>query len=214
MCTIDQVLLSVLPIKHKFVRGFGIQKSVLIVDEVHAYDCYMYSLLEAVLRLQHQAGGSALLLSATLPQQQREKLSSSWQADVEITKTYPLITQIYSDRTTRSFTITDRQHLPERREVNLETWKLPELQFNEESLQKIIDAAEQGAKIAVICNLVADAQDLAQRLTRLTCIEVDLFHSRFRFMDRQQKEEDVKALYGKEENKRTKGGRILGNASR
>lgn len=209
VCTIDQVLLSVLPVKHKFVRGFGIQKSVLIVDEVHAYDCYMYGLLKAVLRLQHQSGGSALLLSATLPQQQREDLANSWQSDIGITETYPLITQIYSNQATRCFGITDSRHLPERREVALEAWKLPELQFNEQSLQKIIDAAEQGAKIAVICNLVADAQDLAQQLTQLTRIEVDLFHSRFRFIDRQQKEEDVKALYGKEENKRTKGGRIL-----
>ena len=97
MCTIDQVLLSVLPVKHKFVRSFGIQKSVLIVDEVHAYDSYMYGLLEAVLKQQYQAGGSALLLSATLPQQQREVLAWSWgQTEIEITKTYPLITQIYA----------------------------------------------------------------------------------------------------------------------
>jgi len=34
VCTVDQVLLSVLPVRHKFVRGFGLAKSVLIVDEV------------------------------------------------------------------------------------------------------------------------------------------------------------------------------------
>jgi len=209
VCTIDQVLLSVLPVKHKFVRSFGIQKSVLIIDEVHAYDSYMYGLLEEVLKQQYQAGGSVLLLSATLPQQQREDLARSWQTKIEITKTYPLITQVYADKTTKPFELLDIQQLPEQRTVHLETWALVDLQFTDDSLKKIIDAAEQGAKVAVICNLVADAQDLAQRLKELTNVAVDLFHSRFRFIDRQKKEETVKALYGKAKDKRAVGGRIL-----
>ena len=56
VCTVDQVLVSVLPVKHKFVRGFGIGRSMLIVDEVHAYDSYMYGLLEAVLEQQRLGG--------------------------------------------------------------------------------------------------------------------------------------------------------------
>ncbi|MGH7946490.1 MAG: CRISPR-associated helicase/endonuclease Cas3, partial [Opitutaceae bacterium] len=59
VCTVDQVLLSVLPVRHKFVRGFGLNKSVLIVDEVHAYDAYMHGLLGEVLRRQKVVGGSA-----------------------------------------------------------------------------------------------------------------------------------------------------------
>ena len=96
--------------------------------------------------------------------------------------------------------------------MHLETWGSADLQFTNESLTKIIAAARQGAKVAVICNLVADAQDLAQRLkehAEIEDIEVDLFHSRFRFIDRQQKEETVKALYGKDISKRAVGGRIL-----
>lgn len=210
VCTIDQVLLSVLPVKHKFVRSFGIQKSVLIVDEVHAYDSYMYGLLEVVLKQQYQAGGSALLLSATLPQQQREYLASSWgNAKIEETDTYPLITQIYSDQTAQPFSITDSQHLPEPRQVNLETWQSLEMQFYEEHRKVIIEAAKQGAKVAVICNLVADAQQLAEKLRAETSIAVDLFHSRFRFIDRKQLEEKVVKDYGKDENKRAQGGRIL-----
>lgn len=209
VCTIDQVLLSVLPVKHKFVRSFGIQKSILIVDEVHAYDSYMYGLLEAVLKQQYIAGGSALLLSATLPQQQREALARSWNTEIELTKTYPLITQIYADKTSQSFQILDVQQLPEPRMLHLETWIFADLKFTNEGLAKIIAAAEQGAKVAVICNLVADAQELVQRLKELTRLEVDLFHSRFRFIDRQLKEETVKTLYGKDSDRRAVGGRIL-----
>lgn len=78
VCTVDQVLLSVLPVRHKFVRGFGLNKSVLIVDEVHAYDAYMYGLLGEVLRSQHACGGSAVLLSATLSTPLRDKLLAAW----------------------------------------------------------------------------------------------------------------------------------------
>ncbi|WKJ90929.1 CRISPR-associated helicase/endonuclease Cas3 [Methylomonas montana] len=213
VCTIDQVLLSVLPVKHKFVRSFGVQKSLLIVDEVHAYDSYMYGLLAKVLEQQHQAGGSVLLLSATLPQNQRQYLANSWdKTAIENTDVYPLITQIYNRQTPGSFPITDSQQLPEHREVMLETWQLPKLQFDDASLQHIISAASQGAKVAVICNLVADAQGLAKRLSDVAInpdIPVDLFHSRFRFADRQVIEDAVKTRYGKDEKKRVLGGRIL-----
>lgn len=50
------MLISVLPVKHRFIRGLGIGRSVLIVDEVHAYDTYMNGLLEAVLKAQADVG--------------------------------------------------------------------------------------------------------------------------------------------------------------
>ena len=74
-----RVRISVLPVRHKFVRGFGLGRSVLIVDEVHAYDSYMYGLLTAVLRAQKNAGGCAVLLSATLPKHQRQQIAAAWQ---------------------------------------------------------------------------------------------------------------------------------------
>jgi len=84
VCTVDQVLVSVLPVRHRFVRGFGLGKSVLIVDEVHAYDSYMYGLLEEVIRQQKAMHGSLILLSATLPQQQRDRLLQAWSGTTEV----------------------------------------------------------------------------------------------------------------------------------
>ena len=79
VCTVDQALLSVLPIRHNFVRGFGLNKSVLIIDEIHAYDAYMHGLLGEVLRRQRDTGGSAILLSATLPYESaRTRLFEAW----------------------------------------------------------------------------------------------------------------------------------------
>jgi CRISPR-associated endonuclease/helicase Cas3 len=47
--TVDQALLAVLQTKHMFVRLFGLAGKVVILDEVHAYDTYMTTLLERLL---------------------------------------------------------------------------------------------------------------------------------------------------------------------
>lgn len=207
VCTIDQVLLSVLPVRHKFVRGFGLNKSVLIVDEVHAYDAYMYGLLSEVLHRQKTTGGSAILLSATLPANVRAKLFEAWKSESNsrIDAPYPALWHATQDKVT-CHTVPDNQR-PIRREVTTECLKLPSA-FPDEAVQKrIIEAAESGALVAVVMNLVDDAQRLARLLRNKTTIAVDIFHSRFRFMDRQQKEKAVLNYYGR--NALRDKGRIL-----
>lgn len=71
--TLDQALLAVLPAKHQSLRLLGLANKVLIVDEVHACDCYMGELLARLLRFHAAQGGSAILLSATLPRNQRAR---------------------------------------------------------------------------------------------------------------------------------------------
>ncbi len=65
--TLDQVLLAVLPARFQALRLLGLSGHVLIVDEVHAYDPYMNKLLQNLLSFHAAFGGSAILLSATLP---------------------------------------------------------------------------------------------------------------------------------------------------
>ena len=205
VCTIDQVLLSVLPVRHNFVRGFGVQKSILIIDEVHAYDSYMYGLLNEVLKKQNQAGGSAILLSATLPQYQRNQLLRSWGHETECeNSSYPLVTQTDSENIV--FYDLEEKDQPEKRSVKTEIWESEYLKISSMHLEKIIKAAEEGAMVVVICNLVADAQKAADQLTEKAKIPIDLFHSRFRFIDRQNHEENVKKRYGKNSDR---SGRIL-----
>ncbi len=47
--TVDQALLAVLQTKHVFVRLFGLAGKCVILDEVHAYDAYMTTLMERLL---------------------------------------------------------------------------------------------------------------------------------------------------------------------
>lgn len=208
VCTIDQVLTSVLPVKHGFIRGFGLGRSILIVDEVHAYDAYMYGLLKHVLKEQKASGGSAILLSATLPDKQRRELMAAWEtvgdesqlllkrssSDPE-TLPYPLVTCCH-----QAFESFDLQHqpdqLPSPRKVEVEIHTTPEMQADEVLLQRICGAASQGANVVLVLNLVADAQVITQRLRQLTDRPVHLFHARYTFGHRQNIEHKVLKLFG------------------
>jgi Predicted helicases len=69
-------------------------------------------------------------------------------------------------------------------------------------LDEVLEAAIKGALVVIICNLVKDAQKVYRRLRQImiarnVSIEMDLFHSRFRFMDRQKIETGVMDRYGK-----------------
>lgn len=205
VCTVDQVLLSVLPVRHKFVRGFGLAKSVLIVDEVHAYDAYMHGLLGEVLRQQKATGGSAILLSATLPANLRTKLLQTWDASGQDDAPYPALWHATSGIVIPR-TVSDAQQ-PKRREVEIECLKLVDAFPDTDLIERIIKAAEAGAQVAIVMNLVDSAQRLAQQLRNQTTVSVELFHARFRFIDRQKKERATLEHFGREAARLT--GRIL-----
>lgn len=205
VCTVDQVLLSVLPVRHKFVRGFGLNKSVLIVDEVHAYDAYMHGLLGEVLRRQKATGGSAILLSATLHAGARAKLLEAWESSGADDAPYPALWHA-TQGAAACLTVPDNQR-PARREIAIECLKLPGAFPDEASLGRIVSAAESGALVAVVMNLVDDAQRLARLLRGRTALPVDVFHARYRFMDRQRKEQAALDHYGR--NAPRESGRIL-----
>ena len=76
--TIDQALLSVLPSRHQSLRLLGLMRRILILDEVHAYDAYMQREIDALLEFQAGLGGSAILLSATLSNAIRRRLTCAF----------------------------------------------------------------------------------------------------------------------------------------
>lgn len=79
--TIDQALLAVLRCRHWFVRLFGLAQKVVVVDEVHAYDTYMSTVLDRLLEWLGMLGVPVVLLSATLPTVRRHELLAAYHAD-------------------------------------------------------------------------------------------------------------------------------------
>lgn len=208
VCTVDQVLVSVLPVRHNFVRGFGVGRSVLIVDEVHAYDAYMYGLLSGVLQQQKLSGGSAILLSATLPSGQKQQLAQAWGYSQPLPDQtpYPLITQL-ADNTNqpeaKALAIPDVADAEPEKTLTLSLEISADMLPSESLKQQIQNAVAAGAQVCVICNLVDVAQRLYSEFQRrfkkadLVADQLDLFHSRFTFHDRQQKEQKVISTFGR-----------------
>ncbi len=208
VCTVDQVLISVLPVKHRFVRGFGAGRGILLVDEVHAYDAYMYGLLEEVLKQQKLSSGSAILLSATLPKAQRRQLLNSWGADSEPTEAkalYPLVT--WTSGITQGVLALEENQQPTPLAVIVEPVTAKNMLPPDSLLSRIVLAAEEGAQVAVVCNLVDVAQSLASILRDHTQLPVDVFHARFCYRDRQEKE--LKAIDQFGPRSKRERGRIL-----
>ena len=76
--TVDQALMGVLPTRFSTLRLFGLTNRILIVDEAHAYDPYMQRQLETLLRMQAMNGGSAIVMTATLPLETRQAYADAF----------------------------------------------------------------------------------------------------------------------------------------
>ncbi len=202
VATIDQILMGVLGVKHQFIRSFGTRKSVLILDEIHSFDAYMYGLIEQVLKGQCAAFSSVILLSATLPKQIKTQLLRCYKGHSE-EDAYPLVTQVNLEGNTHSFK-TDVK--PKVRTIDTQMWLSETLLPDSQSQTRIINWVEQGAMVCIICNTVNDAQQLYQLMQDQSDIPIDLFHARFTFHDRHRIERSVLKHYGKESKRE---GRLL-----
>lgn len=76
--TVDQLLLAAAAIRFVSLRHLGLFGKVVVVDEVHAYDAYMSEFLKEALRWLGGAGVPVVLMSATLPEQARHELLTSY----------------------------------------------------------------------------------------------------------------------------------------
>lgn len=194
VATVDQILMGVLNIKHQFIRSFGTRKSVLILDEIHSFDAYMYGLIEKVLKGQHEAYSSVILLSATLPIHLKTQLLDSYSGEAT-SEAYPLISHTNLKGKTTNFELNEN---PSEKTVQSEVWINSNQMPNTEQCQQLIDWAEAGAMVGVICNTVKDAQLIYSLLAAKTNIPIDLFHARYTVADRRKIEDYVLDKYGKQ----------------
>jgi CRISPR-associated endonuclease/helicase Cas3 len=202
--TIDQALMAAMNVKHGFVRAFGLAGKVVILDEVHTYDAYTSTLLEALVDLLRQLRCTVIILSATLNQERRKHLL----ARPAMSKDYPLITACpgKDDKALKEIGVPSGEN---------KQYLISLCSDETQAVEQVLLRAHQGQQVLWIENTVKEAQqrylDLAARAAELG-VACGLLHSRFTVSDRQRIEEKWINLYGKGEQnwaQRQVQGRIL-----
>ena len=149
--TIDQALLSVLKVNHALLRSVCLDRSLLVVDEVHASDPYMRQTLRSLLDGHISRGGRALLLSATLGESATAPYfnRSTCSLAQAINRPYPSVTSNAGEHGV------PRSGRRKDVEVNvvagLEAAAI---------VPAIVAAVAAGARVIAVCNTVARANEL------------------------------------------------------
>ncbi len=207
--TIDQALLAALQSKHAALRLFGLHRHVLIVDEVHACDAYMLRILRKLLELHAAFGGSAILLSATLPLEQRRQLTAAFSAGLgekgmatPDAKAYPLLTAAGSGAVVE-IPVEPRHGIPRTIPIS---WHATV----EAAAARVVAASRSGQCACWIRNSVKDALEAYQQLVgELGKDQVTLFHARFALGDRLYLEQQVVDRFGAESDGARRGGHVV-----
>jgi CRISPR-associated endonuclease/helicase Cas3 len=200
--TIDQVLLGSIATKHAHLRGTALLRHLLVVDEVHASDRFMETLLTSLLRSHLQAGGHALLLSATLGAGMQARLLGIPQRSLAEAETAAYPAYGWAENGQAAMLPVPSSGEPKQVRIEAVGWMDDPTQVAATAHM----AAQAGAKVLVIRNTVAAAIATAQALEGLGADAAlfrvagiaTLHHGRFGAADRQLLDAAVEAALGKD----------------
>lgn len=207
--TVDQALMAALKTRHVFVRLFGLAGKVVVIDEVHAYDAYMSSLLERLLTWLGALGSPVVLLSATLPRTRREGLERAYAAGAGWSALPEPVTTSYPRLTWRSAESAGGQHVATSSAANKHValeWLPPagENGVPAALLPYLQAALADGGCALVLCNTVNAVQAHARALRALWPGDaddgaplVDVLHARFLHADRALREQRSLGRFGR-----------------
>lgn len=206
--TIDQALLSALQTKHAHLRSVCLDRSLLVVDEVHASDAYMRRLLNGLLAHHVGLGGHAILLSATLGDTARTEFLKSCGCETIQPQNYVNACAAPYPAFTHLAGIPQPVGPTDERQAKHVHFDLrPWLQQPEKLLPELVEALENGARVLIVLNTVGRAIALQRALEQYPNISTDwLFrcngvacphHGRFSPSDRELLDHAVSMRWGK-----------------
>jgi CRISPR-associated endonuclease/helicase Cas3 len=197
--TVDQVELAGLNVRHYVLRLFGLAGKVVVIDEIHAYDAYMSTILAHTLSWLASLGCSVILLSATLPAARHRDLAEAFlggigepapptiPADVP----YPALSLYRAGAQLRETCAVFRgEQRFTMRFVAPRTTPAEEARY-------LLNLVQTGGAVARLCNRVDDAQAIYRELKAIDADHRVLLHARFPLEQRQKNEGRIEELLGK-----------------
>ena len=196
--TIDQAELAALNVAHAALRLIGLAGKVLILDEVHAYDTYMTTIIERLLNWLSAMGTSVILLSATLPLAQRLALAEAYGVEVDqglkADDAYPSVWVVNREE---SYHVSPQTEHFERL-IEVKKLHVGDDAPNDKA-EWLVTSVQDGGCACWMCNTVDRAQRIYRKVRELAPPEVDcmLLHARFPLEERQGIENDLTSKYGR-----------------
>jgi CRISPR-associated endonuclease/helicase Cas3 len=197
--TVDQVELAGLNVRHYSLRLFGLAGKVVVIDEVHAYDAYMSTILAHTMTWLASLGCRVLLLSATLPADRHRALATAFLAglgsnilpDVPAEPPYPALSLYHQEAQRRETCAVFRGEQRFTLHMSQQRDSIAEAAY-------LLDLVHDGGAVARICNRVDDAQAIFRALRQqLPSDSQVLLHARFPLDQRQAREQRIEKLVGK-----------------
>ncbi|VEI13474.1 CRISPR-associated helicase Cas3' [Trueperella bialowiezensis] len=196
--TVDQVLMMVLKVRFSMLRHVALAGKVVIIDEVHAYDAYMSQYLYRALEWLARYGASVILMSATLPPQQRLALASAYRKQIPHdvdepvcaldSSFYPLVSVVDGEGV-RSVEVSPR---PDDAQISVRR-----IADDLATLSELVgDLLTDGGIALVICNTIKRAQEAYRSLQVDFAGEIELHHSAFIASHRSAKEDALREKLG------------------
>ncbi len=193
--TIDQALMAVLPTRFNTLRLRALSGHILIVDEAHEFDPYMEAQLQRLLQFHAMLGGSAIVMTATLPLAMRAGYAKAFQKgrgirrppDVE-GNAYPMLTVIG-----RGIDSVQPDPVP----ATCRDLAVQRLEDEAAAVRLVQSGVKQGMACVWIRNSVSGAIASGMAL-REAGLQVDLLHARFTVADRLKHEAAVQRRFGRD----------------
>ena len=219
--TVDQAMMGALKVRHAHMRSACLARNLLVVDEVHASDTYMRTIIEALLDAHTGAGGYALLMSATLGSAARQSLlfrgprrrfQSVPTPDEAEAVPYPAVITAGASGESVSGVPTNAG------EKRVTVVAAPAMRDFTDVARRALVVARQGAKVLVIRNtvnfaiethraLLEGAASAEDKALLFACRGVPtLHHGRFAAEDRKLLDDAVEEQVGRN---RDEGGRVV-----
>jgi len=204
--TIDQALLSTVQRRHAHLRSVCLDRSLLVVDEVHASDPYVRMLLRSLIAHHTKIGGFALLLSATLGSSAAQEYIKAAGGNRETTPLKQAITMPYPAITQAKGKLIAVKGTPESEKIvalSVQPW----LEKPEKIIPTIVEALAAGARVMVVANTVHRAISLQRTIEQDSAVprpaffqcngEIAPHHGRFAPVDRNLLDSEVTKRWGK-----------------
>lgn len=198
--TVDQALSGALQSRHTALRHVGMARSVMVIDEIHAYDVHMGVFLESLLRWAGQYRVPVVAMSATLTASGRRALVGAYRdglrgyrcdvdTEADAAPSPSLITSVGGDGAVLHRAI-ERSGRRGAVRVVLD-------EDDDAALVALLgDRLREGGCAAVVRNTVRRAQGTYRALESAFPGEVTLIHSRFLCADRAANEDRVVSALG------------------